>query len=111
MTNLEIRELFNEAINLWGEDDQVNMVIEESAELIKAIRKLDRSMNKNDDKKIKKCVDNLLDEIVDVQITVDKLKYICLKNGVEEKVFEDIKIKKLNKLRERIEEEKIRRNI
>jgi len=63
----EETELYAKAVKLWGEQAQEMMVIEECSELIKALCKYRRG----------KCtIDDLINEMVDVQITLNQLRFI-----------------------------------
>jgi len=60
-------ELYQKAIDQWGEPLQKIMVIEECAELIKAISKWFRGQASDDD---------LIQEMVDVQLMINQLRVI-----------------------------------
>ncbi|GAI78537.1 unnamed protein product, partial [marine sediment metagenome] len=63
-------ELYKKAIEKWGYELQINMCIEECAELIKALMK-GRRNPKNPN-----LVDDILEEMVDVEIMIEQLKLI-----------------------------------
>jgi len=67
--NKELRELFQSAIDKWGQDFQLKMVAEECAELIKAVLKLDRKVNGY-------TIEQVIDEIADVYIMLGQLEVI-----------------------------------
>ena len=79
-----------EAVETWGEDDQLTMVIEECSELIKEICKWKRK---------KAMPEDLYDEIADVQIMLEQLNYICAHHDsqAQEKIRarHDYKIRRL----------------
>jgi len=56
------QEVYAKAIELWGENSQSMMVIEECSELIKALCKYRRGQCTDDD---------LISEMVDVQLTLN----------------------------------------
>ena len=62
-------EIYYRAINLWGVNAQLDMMIEEMSELIFAIQKNKR--NNTDETILKVC-----EEIADVQIMLNQLKVI-----------------------------------
>ena len=61
------KEIYKMALDKWGLDLQLVMMIEECAELIHAICKYKRSWNIED-------VDNLLEELADVDIMINQMK-------------------------------------
>ena len=61
------RELFALAIETWGEDDEIKMVLEEMSELQKEICKRWRGKDN---------AAAIAEEIADVEITLDELKMI-----------------------------------
>lgn len=86
----ERQQILQDAINTYGLEPQVDMAIEEMAELIKALLKLRRDKSSGDY--------NVREEIVDVQITLDQLKIIY---GWES----EIEAQKLGRLWEAIKDE------
>lgn len=90
--------LYKKAIAVWGIQAQLNMAVEECAELIKAIQKRKRG---NDNSTI----DPLLEEMADVEIMLEQLKEIFnykYSNGAIDK-FKDIKRQKLERLEKMLE--------
>jgi NTP pyrophosphatase (non-canonical NTP hydrolase) len=85
-------ELYAEAIKLWGENLQLIMAIEEMAELTKAITKYIRG---KPDYHLK----YITEEIADVEIMLEQLKYIFQNSNMVER----IKQEKLLKLKLMIE--------
>lgn len=70
--------IYEQAISEWGIDAQLDMCIEECAELIQAISKIKRIkyLKHNNPDKImitQKRVDNLKEELADVQLMVNQL--------------------------------------
>lgn len=100
MTKEKTDCLLNKAVELWGKESQSMMMIEEMAELIKALCK---DINRN-----KKDIENIHEEIVDVEIVLDQMKKIY---KLDDEKIERIKNEKLGRLEERIkkyeEEEEI----
>ena len=91
-TNESQQKVLIQALEKFGAPAQINMVIEECAELIQAIRKHDRKPSDATRK-------NLLEEMADVLICVEQLVYISY-------AYEDIpKIiaRKINRLSKRME--------
>jgi len=85
-------KLFKDAVDKWGVDAQLNMVIEECAELIQAVTKVKRHENE-------KTIDNLIEEAADVEIMLSQLNimYMC-----GQKVYLK-KLEKMKRLRHRID--------
>ena len=61
--------IFQRAIDLWGEDAQIRMAIEECAELIVQLIKLDRRSNGSE-------YEDVVNEIADVEIMMAQLRII-----------------------------------
>lgn len=70
-------EICKDAIDLWGIDAQLDMVVEECSELIKAICKYKRSSHKEMDSL------HIAEEHADVLIMLDQLSYIMSKHDPE----------------------------
>lgn len=79
------QELYAKAVKLWGETAQAMMVIEECSELIKALCKIFRAESTDDD---------LIEEMVDVQITLNQLRFIA-NNESRWKYWWDYKLSRL----------------
>jgi hypothetical protein len=88
--------LYEKAIQEFGEKSQVLMLLEEMSELQKAILKSLREPFADYSKEI-------IDEVSDVEITLEQVKYML---GINKKVYARKKFKKarLKKLLERLEE-------
>ena len=91
MTYREVFNTYNKAIELYGEKAQKLMAIEEMSELTKEIckdfrGKLDR--------------EHLIEEIVDVIITIDQLMMMYEISGDE---MEQMRERKFERLKERLE--------
>lgn len=90
--------LYRKALNTWGQLAQIDMAVEECAELIKALCKWKRGLDNE-------TVDPLLEEMADVEIMLEQLKMIYnykYSNGAIDK-FKDIKRQKLERLEKRLE--------
>lgn len=85
--------------NYYGYVAQKDMAIEEMAELIKALNKHKRA--KTDDEK-EKAYEHIVEEIADVEIMLEQLKWIlsC------QLAVEDVKKQKIARQLERIEKER-----
>lgn len=84
-------KIYQDAINKWGQESQLNMLVEECAELISAVNRLRRG---NTDSV------PVLEELADVDIMIEQMKMIFDRNTIE-----SIKCSKLSRLRERINED------
>jgi len=89
MDEVEKLSLLDQAICKWGPELQADMAIEECSELIQAICKRKRGYPDED---------NLIEEIADVCIMMDQLKLMFGIDKVEEAI-----VKKLNRLKDRLE--------
>lgn len=91
---MEDRGILQEAITLYGEDSQTDMIIEEMAELTKALLKFrrDGGLSHSD----------VLDEIVDVQIMLDQIKIIHFILPEDFFNYEAHRKFKINRLKERL---------
>lgn len=83
--------VYKQAINSWGELAQVDMCIEECAELIHAISKLKRGSKTGE----QKCIE----EIADTYLMLEQLRLIINKDSEIEVIFNS----KLNRLKQRLE--------
>lgn len=92
-------EIYAEAIGKWGHDAQMLMAVEEMSELQKAILKYRRCLQFGQGN-IDSCVKAIIEEIADVEITIEQLKLLFrCSDGVEQ-----IKKQKLSRLEKRLEE-------
>lgn len=83
--------IYEKAINTYGENAQSDMVIEEMSELIKEICKKKRGKDNHD---------AIVEEIVDVEIMLEQLKIICDIDNVD---LDNAKKYKINRLMARLE--------
>lgn len=85
------RDLLKKAIQVWGKNAQLLMVLEEMSELQKEILK---HMNRGKDN-----LSEIIDETADVEIMLTQLKYIFdIEKSVEDRIPQ-----KLEKIRVRLE--------
>lgn len=87
----------------YGYEAQSNQLIEECAELIQAVNKYRRASTSlgipvNEEKKAI-AFDNLKEEIVDVEIMLEQIKYLL---EIDEEEMAAIKLYKVNRTMERI---------
>ena len=85
-------EIYKETLKQWGMDAQINMAIEEMAELISALQHLRRQESWGH----QATLSEVTEEIADVEIMMEQLKYMFDINSLA--IFE-IKEKKLNRLK------------
>lgn len=104
-------EVLKQAINTYGEFNQMNMAIEEMSELTKAICKLRRASNELQNanfmfEKLKIIAverKNIIEEVADCLIMLEQLKMIF---NCEDEVNEQIDFK-INRLKERLNNERL----
>ena len=89
-------EVYKAAINKWGKEIQVEIAIEEMAELIKAIQKIKRGAKGNTTEWFS-LIHNVCEEIADVEIMIEQMKIIYPLS-----IIEDFKEAKLKRLEERL---------
>ena len=87
----EINELYDDAIRLWGEDTQIDMMIEECSELIKALCK-----NKRRPKSFE-VLYNVCEELTDVEIVLGQMKRIFDTEGKQSNKIKEEKLMKLKR--------------
>lgn len=85
--------ILRDAVQTWGRDAQMLMMIEEMSELAKAICKYYRVVN---NKTANEAFENIREEMADVQIMLDQMKVMFGDVGVYERA-------KLNRLEKRLE--------
>jgi|WetSurMetagenome_2_1015567.scaffolds.fasta_scaffold02220_4 hypothetical protein len=95
----EINEICKQALERWGRDAQEFMMIEECAELIKAICKTKRchSLQEYID-----AVANVVEELGDVYLMHRQMLLLFVKNQNKEKDYVMIVENKLGKLKEKL---------
>ncbi len=90
----------------YGYEAQSNQLIEECAELIQAVNKYRRAVAREGafvEKQKKRALDNLVEEMVDVEIMLEQIKYLL---QIPEEDMLAVKIYKVNRTKERIEAKK-----
>lgn len=81
-TEIELDEILSECIRKWGTAQQMNMVMEECAELIQAVNKLMRNP-------CEKTIQNICSEVADVELMLKQLRKILNKDGVIDNIKEE----------------------
>lgn len=79
----------------FGYEAQKNMLIEEQAELIQALNKFDR-------KGTEEAFNNIIEEMADVELMIDQVKYLL---DINQDTIEEIKEDKIRRTKERIKRE------
>lgn len=100
---VNISEQNKENGRYYGYEAQSNQLIEECAELIQAVNKYRRAVARlgepvAEDKKAV-ALDNLVEEIADVEIMLEQVKYLL---QIPEEDIQAIKLYKVNRTKERI---------
>lgn len=90
MDNIQRKRILMRAVRTYGERAQEDMMIEEMAELTKAICKMRRAEGLRDDWADAAC--NVLEEMADVQIMLDQMKIIM---GMDIEAVEEKKLERL----------------
>jgi hypothetical protein len=88
--------IYEKAIEKWGSPLQINMMIEEMAELTVALSKYLRYLDQG------YCLDEgiylpIIDELADVQLMINQMKLIFGEDAVSKRM-----VYKINRLRERL---------
>lgn len=91
MTTEERRALLDRAITAYGAPAQMDMAVEEMAELTKALCKVKRVSCAAE---AKAALENVIEEMADVQIMLDQLRIIFGRSTVE---AEEYKLERLKK--------------
>jgi len=89
--NLEAKNVYAKFIDKWGEDAQIDMCIEEMAELTQALLKL-RRHNKYGYKPnmTLQFIANLTEEVADVQFMLNQMKVFVMKESYIEQLQEKL---------------------
>ena len=95
----EQREVLKLAIEIYGEENQIDKCIEEMAELIKALLKL-RRVDPDDKKEIEKRICDIEEETADVAIMIAQLEMIFDAGRIQSAAN-----KKIERLAQRLHEE------
>ncbi len=88
------KETYKKAIDTYGKDKQLDVVIEEMSELTKEICKFKRGQDNHQ---------QIVEEIADVEIMLEQLKMIC---NVKCSELEGVKYQKTERLAERLNNDK-----
>ena len=98
-----IPEELKKIADYYGYEEQSEQLIEECAELIQAINKYRRAMNRGtiDERGI--AIDHLIEELSDVEIMLEQIKYL-LQIPLEE--MQAMKFYKINRAKENIAKER-----
>lgn len=104
----DLDKLNLEIADYYGYEAQSNQLIEECAELIQAINKHKRVMRnrKSVNMTLKEAINNVSEEIADVEIMLEQIKYLL---GINEQYIDTIKEMKINRTSQRIEEKELAR--
>lgn len=81
---MDNQEIFQKAIDKWGEESQIEMIIEECSELILALQKYKR--NKNDGFSKERILHDVCDEIADVSIMIKQANIIFNEELIEKRI-------------------------
>jgi len=88
----EKAKIYQEALNQWGSDAQINMAIEEMAELISALQHYRREKTWGHHA----TVEDIADEVADVEVMMEQLKFMF---NLDSLYLFQIKEKKLARLK------------
>lgn len=91
MNQIDRTNLYAQAIQKWGKVNQMDMCVEECAELIQAINKFKRKVSAE-------TIKDLCGEIADVEIMCEQMRGVLQKSGL----IDNIKDEKLQRLNQRI---------
>lgn len=104
---MNISEQNKENGRYFGYEAQSNQLVEECAELIQAVNKYRRAIaglgEPVAEEKRAIALDNLIEEIADVEIMLEQIKYLL---NIEEEDIQAMKIFKVNRTKERINSER-----
>ena len=98
MTEQEKENYYKMFVDAWGEDAQLNMCIEEMAELIQAINKYRRKGRRNCPEEV---MYNLHEEIADVMNMMGQMQ-----NMFDKEKIEEIRVQKLIKCENKLKGQK-----
>lgn len=94
MEQMTDAEAFRKAVEYWGIEAQLDMVVEECAELIQAVQKIKRhGINPE-------TLSNVITEIADMRIMLEQMRVILDHDGMWDEAY-GLKIKRL---KQRLEE-------
>lgn len=88
----------------YGYEKQREILVEECSELIQAVQKLKRADDSGDAERIDKAISNYLEELADVSIMLEQMRYMLTPRLTQE--LDNNVAKKLDRQIERIERAK-----
>lgn len=101
---VSVSELNKETAKYYGYEAQSNQLVEECAELIQAVSKYRRAVaglgQPVAEEKKAVALENLIEEIADVEIMLEQVKYLL---QIPEDELDAVKLFKVNRTRERIQ--------
>ena len=86
MTEKERLEVYAKATELWGLVAQYDQCVEEMGELIVAINKYKRKVLYKEYKGDNKIIENIVEEIADVSICLEQMRYFFKDYGIDEMI-------------------------
>lgn len=89
-----MKKEITEIADYFGYEQQKNMLIEEQAELIQALNKFDR-------KGTKEAFNNIIEEMADVELMIDQVKYLL---DISQDAIDEIKEAKIKRTMEIVKE-------
>lgn len=89
-----MKKEITEIADYFGYEQQKNMLIEEQAELIQALNKFDR-------KGTKESFNNIIEEMADVELMIDQVRYLL---DINKEAIEEIKAEKVKRTRSIIDQ-------
>ena len=92
----ELESVYKRAVDIWGVEIQMGMMIEEAAELIQAISKYKRAHDKSDEIK-QDAYNHVCEEVADVENMIDQMRYM-----LDDKTIDIYKEQKLERTLEKI---------
>lgn len=92
-------KLYKKTVDMWGEQSQMMIALEELAELQQAISKWGRARSIEE---LEPCRQNIIEEIADVEVMIEQISRMARINSSEVKDFKD---KRLDRLRTLVKEE------
>ncbi len=100
MTESEENSLYEKSLKKWGFDFQLDMVVEECAELIKAVQK---SKRKSNSETFQERMESIVEEAVDVDLMIEQLKLMIPVRDF----WERMKARKIRRLKAMLNEEEV----
>ena len=100
---MNITEQNIENANYYGYENQSHQLIEECAELIQAVNKFRRAHRKGDKEGLEIARDNLIEEVADVELMLEQIKYLL---KIPESSILGMKHYKVHRTKENIWKEK-----